>query len=228
MQRDSSTDLRGRRTAHRRAACPSARGRMSGLISAAAEPKSDVAPTFRDAPWERDERKRQEDELNPARRGQLVTAAARARSGSRLHAPQGHRRTLVGAGQLLAVVVLVVFGAQAILDRSRSAPTVAVAPALPTSASSPVAAAPTAVASPKPDLGSVTKLQSRVLNGTIEVWGTTDAADGASIGLLIRTVGGSWTRLPDMPASGGRFFGRHALPQHLLNRRLQLRSRVRA
>lgn len=188
-----------------------------------------MVPTFRDAPWERDERKRREDALPPKGQDKTVPAAVRTvrQSGSRPHTPQQHRITLASAGQLLVVVAVLVFAAQVFIDRSRSESSGAVVvPASPTPA--PLAAAPAAEPSPKPDLGSVIELKSRALNGTLEVWGTTDAADGASVGLLVRTPGGSWTRLPDMPASGGRFFGRNVLPQHLSNRRLQLRSRIRS
>ena len=167
-------------------------------------------PTHQDHPWERDARKREE-----RRPGQ---AAPRKRP---------LERGVVVWGVLAVAGLVVVLKLPARTDGAdlpapvAPATPVAVAPAPSSSAPDP---APRLAPAPA---GSVTWLRSRYAGTTaLEIWGTTDAADGASIEIRVATAGGEHQHVVDAPSARGHFYASARIPRAMHGRRVSVEARV--
>ena len=169
-------------------------------------------PTHQDYPWERDARKR----------------AERRRSHG---APR--KRPLERPGVVCGV--LVVAGLVLVLQRPAGpdpvdfvGPSAQVAPAAPVPATPPPSFTPDTTRRPTPRVaGSVTDLQTRYVGTTtLEVWGATDAADGASVEIRMSTAVRGRDRVMVVPSAGGHFYASARLPWAMRGRRVSVEARI--
>ena len=170
-------------------------------------------PTHQDYPWERDARKWEE------RRG--GGAARRTRL---------LERPAVVWGVLAVAGLVVVLQLPARTDQADPgasfAPVVPTAPGrtVPPSSSSPYPAAPR----PTPrSAGSVTDLRTRYVGtANLEIWGTTNAADGASVEIRVTTARGGHEHVTAAPSAGGHFYASARIPRAMRGRQVSVEARV--
>ncbi len=73
----------------------------------------------------------------------------------------------------------------------------------------------------------MTDLRSRYVGtATLEIWGATDAADGASVELRISTPDGDHEHVVDAPSTGGHFFAAARIPRAMRGTRVSVEARV--
>ncbi len=168
-------------------------------------------PTHQDHPWERDARKRAE-----RRAGR---AAPRKR-------PLEHPGVVWGVVAVAALVVVL----RSPLGTDEVDPPLPV-PAIPAAPAAVVPAPsfrPDPAPAPTPRFaGSVTDVRSRFVGTAgLEIWGTTDAVDGASVEIRISTPGGDNEVALSAPSAGGHFFASAGLPPAMRGRRVSVEARI--
>jgi len=196
--------------------------RRSGLHTGARVGLDGGVPTHRDHPWERDARSGRGAgaQRNPPSSREVLTAGL-ARQRPRRPAHGGGAAAPRATWKVPVVVGIVALVAISGMSRLGTPGPVASATGPP----------PPSIALPSragiATAGSLSNLRSRFVGrATLEVWGRTNAPDGASIRMRVAAPGAASIGVPEVPAVAGRFYAKVALPAELQGRGVNIRARL--